>query len=428
MRHFVGLFGLLCSAIVITVAARYGLTLSDNETDGYIWAFIFGAVTFAGLGGHMLGVRLWRYGKRVFALVIFAAASFALVISLSNSLGAMAGRMNTTAATRTQTNDAVAADQNDLSSKQEERKGLKFEPTDQAAVDAAQSRAKAATAAKDAECNVRGQRCGDKEEAEKQALAYLTAASKNKAVTDQAHKLDDEIEKLKANIGKAGPVLEANSAGSALARLFNLPTDKESAARLSTYQQLAMAIVIEIIIMLSLIAYEIMTEYELERMPKPAPAFAPVAPVLPVEIEPEEAIAIAPPVMAPTIEEREEPQEEQEAPTATIEPEPEETAPRTFPPRRPRLIASEAAPFGNVAEILGEALETSVRGKLELAPVFRAYSDACRTQGKRPVSQDRFVDDLTAFCRDTGIVMTGDETGIYLRKVRLKKSGREANA
>ena len=119
----------------------------------------------------------------------------------------------------------------------------------------------------------------------------------------------------------------------------------------------------------------------------------------------------------------------EEAPTTTIEPEPkEEAAPRTFPPRRPRLIASEAAPFGNVAEILDAALENATRGKLELAPVFQAYLDACRAQGKRPVSQDRFVDDLTAFCRDSGIAMTGDDTGIYLRKVRLKKSGKSANA
>ena len=90
------------------------------------------------------------------------------------------------------------------------------------------------------------------------------------------------------------------------------------------------------------------------------------------------------------------------------------------------MIASEAAPFGSVAEILGEALETAARGKLELAPVFRAYSDTCRAQGKRPVSQDRFVDDLTAFCRDAAIAMTGDEAGIYLRKVRLKKSAKNA--
>ena len=48
---------------------------------------------------------------------------------------------------------------------------------------------------------------------------------------------------------KAGPVLEANSQGNALARLFALP--EGDAARLSTYQNLAMAIGIEILIVLS---------------------------------------------------------------------------------------------------------------------------------------------------------------------------------
>ena len=92
------------------------------------------------------------------------------------------------------------------------------------------------------------------------------------------------------------------------------------------------------------------------------------------------------------------------------------------------MIASEAAPFGNVAEILDEAIENAARGKLELAPRLPRLSGGMRAQGKRPVSHDQFVDDLTAFCRDAGIAMTGDDAGIYLRKVRLKKSEKSANA
>jgi hypothetical protein len=422
MRHFVGLFGLVCSAIIIAVASRYGVKTSDSDFDGYIWAFIYGAITFAGLFGHMVAVRLWwRYRMRWLSGAVFIVCFLTLIISLSNSIGAMAGRMNTTQASRVQTAETVRAARRDLERAQGERERLKFEPTDWSAVEAARKKAETAKAAREAECNIRGQRCRDREEAEAKALAESESASKSKAATDHARELDAQIEKLTAKIAEK-PVLEANSQGSALARLFGLGDDK--ADRVSTFQNLGMGIVLELLVALSLIIYELMTEGE--SLPKPARAFAPVASALPIEIEPDEAIAIAPPVIAPAIEEREEPQEEPEAPTATIEPEPEETTPRTFPPRRPRLIASEAAPFGNVAEILGEALETSARGKLELAPVFRAYSDACRTQGKRSVSQDRFVDDLTAFCRDNGIAMTGDDTGIYLRKVRLKASAKEA--
>ena len=94
-----------------------------------------------------------------------------------------------------------------------------------------------------------GQRCRDKETAEAAALAALETATKNKAATDRAAKLDADIAAFREKIEKAGPVLEANSQGNALARLFNLPEAK--AATLSTYQNLAMALVIELLIVIS---------------------------------------------------------------------------------------------------------------------------------------------------------------------------------
>ena len=48
MRHCVGLFGLVSSVIIIAVAARYGFKISDNDLDGYIWAFIYALITFGG--------------------------------------------------------------------------------------------------------------------------------------------------------------------------------------------------------------------------------------------------------------------------------------------------------------------------------------------------------------------------------------------
>ncbi|MGA7327215.1 MAG: hypothetical protein WBX25_22695 [Rhodomicrobium sp.] len=43
MRIAAGLFGIFCGAIVIAIAARYGFKTSDNDLDGYIWAFMFAA-------------------------------------------------------------------------------------------------------------------------------------------------------------------------------------------------------------------------------------------------------------------------------------------------------------------------------------------------------------------------------------------------
>ncbi len=57
MRTFTRLFGLGCGALVIAIAARYGFKTSDNDFDGALWAFTYGAVTLGGLFGHSLGVR-----------------------------------------------------------------------------------------------------------------------------------------------------------------------------------------------------------------------------------------------------------------------------------------------------------------------------------------------------------------------------------
>src|SRR5579871_5432835 len=97
MRMLAGAFGLVCGAVIIAVAARYGFKTTDSDFDGYIWAFMFGAVSFGGLFGHALGVRVWRHSQLA-GVLIFAGSAFALTISLSNSLGAMAGRGNETQA------------------------------------------------------------------------------------------------------------------------------------------------------------------------------------------------------------------------------------------------------------------------------------------------------------------------------------------
>ena len=59
-----------------------------------------------------------------------------------------------------------------------------------------------------------------KKTAESEALAELQVVTGNKAKTDRAAKLDTEIVALRGEIEHAGPVLEVNSQGKALARLW----------------------------------------------------------------------------------------------------------------------------------------------------------------------------------------------------------------
>jgi hypothetical protein len=106
MRTFARFFGLACGAVVIAIAARFGFKTSDNDFDGYIWAFTYGAVTTGGLFGHAVALRVWRHNKRI-GFVAMTISALALIISLSNSLGAMAGRGNEQQATRIQVAETV---------------------------------------------------------------------------------------------------------------------------------------------------------------------------------------------------------------------------------------------------------------------------------------------------------------------------------
>ena len=191
---------------MIAIAARYGFKTSDNDFDGYIWAFTYGSVTLGGLFGHSLAVRVWRHNRQIGVLVM-AASALALVISLSNSLGAMAGRGNEQQAERMRVADTVRDLRRGLERAETERKELKFEAADEAAVNAARAKATAATASKEAECQWRGQRCRDKEAAESAALATLEAVTRNKAATDRAAKLDCGHSGFprKDREGRAGP-------------------------------------------------------------------------------------------------------------------------------------------------------------------------------------------------------------------------------
>ncbi len=428
MRIFAKLFGLGCGVLVNAIAARYGFRTSDNDFDGAIWAFTFGAVTLAGLFGHALGVRAWPNSKLVGALV-FAASAFALLISLSNSIGAMAGRGNVQQAERMRVADIVRDARRSLKRAEDEREGLKFTPADGAAVAAAKAKADATTLdkeaahrgydaakqASDTECLIRGKVCLEKEkltagkdklwhereQAEATALAALEAVTNNKAMTDHAAKLDADIAALREKIEKAGPVFEANSQGSALARLFGLPDTK--AATLSTYQNLAMAVVIEFLIAISLVASEVIG------LPEKGPASA----AGPVEAARKEDGNIENEMVKPA-------QQIEAVPAAKL-PKPSPAAPK------PRLITSQPNPIGNVAQIMAGILVPG-RGKVEIAALYAAYSKACTAAGKRSVAASDFPAALAALCKTLNIRIEVTDTGVYLLKVKLLAAAASAEA
>jgi hypothetical protein len=211
--------------------------------------------------------------------------------------------------------------------------------------------------------------------------------TRNKALTDRAAKLDAGIVALRDKIEKAGPVLEANSQGSALARLFGMPDTK--AATLSTYRNLAMAMVIEFLIVISLVASEVIEQHERRQA----------------------AAALSP----KTVARKEAEQEEEEGAKAAplIEALPVKKTPKPFQAAsKPRLIASQPNPTGSV----------------EIAALYAAYSKACAANGKRPVAAAEFPAALAALCNALNIRIEATDTGVYLLKVKLLAAAASARA
>jgi hypothetical protein len=261
------------------------------------------------------------------------------------------------------------------------REGLRFTPTNADAVKAAKAKADAATATKEAECKKRGDKCRDREADERKALEDLETVTKEKSVTDRARELETEIADLKTKIEKAGPVLDANPQGSAFARVLNLP--EAEASRLTAKQNLAMVIMIEILIVASLIAFEVLSR---DAEPKP---------VIETARKPDEAPSV--------VEE-----------------------PRAFPGRpKPRLIASRPDPFGSVMTIMADLLEPG-RGKVEFVDAYKAYARVCHQQGRRPVSPEEFGTALKRLCEGLDINVKTEGDLLYLLKVRLKSVSKAA--
>jgi hypothetical protein len=109
-------------------------------------------------------MRLWFTGHRFGLAVIGCIAAAALVVTFTNSLGAIAGRADATLAKRMKVADNRQADQRDLARLEAALAGLGgFIPTDEEAVGAAKRAADTATANRTVECDKRGPNCRARE-------------------------------------------------------------------------------------------------------------------------------------------------------------------------------------------------------------------------------------------------------------------------
>jgi len=262
MREAIGIFGGIAGAIVIALVGRYGFVTSDTPIDGAIVAFMFSTIAVGGIAGPAVAVHLFRSTTgwaKAWGLIAGVIAAVSLLANLTNSLGAIAGRADKTEAQRTAAVDTVKDAKAELARIDRELAALPpYAVTDDAAVRAAQRAADAATKAKDAECGngnpkQRGLNCRGYEATERQALAALTAATANRALTDRAAKLEAAAAAVRAQRGTVQLIKSANPLADALGRIFRL--EPEVAA---TGQQVATVVVVELLIAFALIAFELL--------------------------------------------------------------------------------------------------------------------------------------------------------------------------
>jgi hypothetical protein len=392
MRSAVGIFGIVCGAVVIWTVAHYGFASADDSAAGWNIAFLFGVIAAGGLFGHAVSVRLWPISK-FWSVCIGLACGAALVINLSNSLGALAGRNSRSAAVSASKASAIRDDRTELARLQKALDRLgSYVATDKAAVNAAQRAADAATTAKERECGngdpkQRGRYCREKEDAEREATVALAKATAAKALTDRAAKIEADMQPIRERLLTAGPIVEANVQGSAIAKLFRLPDAEAQFA--ATLQQFALAGVVEALIVLAMVAFELLGKGHMRKSGAPKAMAGLRGWVLEWWRSGQTSDRLA---MIPV--------------------KPHDHAMLKLGPAQPETK-------GLVPKILTAALEPASGKRVEMADVYRRYNLDCAAAGTSAVSAEQFADPLARFCRGAGIRTKVEGARVYLLNVRL---------
>ncbi len=173
-----------------------------------------------------------------------------------------------------------------------------------------------------------------------------------------------------------------NVQGSALAKLFRLPeTEAEFAA---TAQQFGVAVVVELIIMMSLIAWEVIGQNG-----SSAPSIE--------TTQPERSAAIV--TAAPAL--------------AAAEP--------------LKLVRQESKSSAHdVMRIMTETLEPAPGRSVCLDSSYRRYAAICQSEGLEPLLPEHFLDAMAVFCRSVGLATRAKKGRLHLVNVQLAAPDRAA--
>ena len=219
-------------------------------------------------------------GHRIGSIAIGTISAAALVVTFTNSLGAIASRGDVTQAERARAKDDVAADRAELARIGRERAGMNFPPATDDTVAATRDAVIAAERIRAAECGngdpkQRGPNCRQRETEEQARREALTTALANKAASDRATSLDSAAAVIRARLATALPVQNPNPLGAALALLLGA-----GAAALTAWQQAIVAAVFELCLVGVMVIFELLghvkvpsdrSDASVEQMASPCP-------------------------------------------------------------------------------------------------------------------------------------------------------------
>ena len=370
MRTLFGCLAVLLGAVSIALAARYGYKGADTEIDGVISAVVFGAIALCAFIFDAAAVRLWFMRHRIGAVAIGGISAAALVVTFTNSLGAIAGRADTTQAERARATNEVAADRAELKRLVREREAIALRPVTPDAVIAGREAVAAAERIRLAECGngdprQRGPNCRSRETEEQAKRDALAALLRDQAASARAAELDAAVAAIRARLANAPAVQNANPLGATLEALLGA-----GASVLTAWQQAIVAAVFELCLVGVMVIYELLGHAK--------------QPHTPIE----------------TVQDQTTTRHHVEL--AKVPP-PQEIKPLASPARSKAVNKAK----GSVKSFVRDHVFPADGEQVEIKVLMRDYRAWCETKNFTPLDASAFLDELEKLCRKLGIEHQG---------------------
>jgi hypothetical protein len=381
MRILFGCLAVLLGAVSVLLAARYGYKGADTTVDGLISAVVFGAIALCAFIFDAAAVRLWFMRHHLGAVVIGIIAAAALVVTFTNSLGAIAGRADITQAERVRVSSEIAADRAELKRLAREREAITLRPATEEAISAAREAVAAAERVRLAECGngdprQRGPNCRAREGEDQAKRDALAALMLDRAAAIRAAELDAAAAAVRNRLAKAAPVQNANPLGAALEALLGA-----GASVLTAWQQAVVAAVFELCLVGVMVIYELLGH---ARQP----------------VQQQVGDARSQKALGATNEARMDP--------------PQAIKPLASPARRKAVVS-----HGSVKSFVRDQVFRAEGERVEMKILMQDYRAWCAQKSVKPLDLNRFLDEIEEVCSRLGIeIEVGDDQRVYCLNVK----------